>query len=89
MITHSQRAELGKIVCDKYMAIKPPNRVVHTNIFKTDEGEFKVICYPKSFVPTIDNLIKEYFSKLPQQIPKKRKRIHVTGNPIFSSRNMK
>lgn len=43
-------------------------------VSKEPEGEFKVLSYPKKFVPEIDRLISEYYKNVPREVVK-RKRI--------------
>lgn len=89
-LTKEQRCELGKIVIEVYFQEKHKKTPVHYQNFTSEEGSVRVISYPKSFAPTIDKLIKEYYKTVPESVPKQRKRIPISSpKPAYSTRKNK
>ena len=64
---------LGKKIAQHYFSIKSPETKFHHLTFTTESGVFKVATYPRSFIPTMDILIMEFYNEMST----KRKRIRI------------
>lgn len=71
-LSREQKMVLGKKIAQAYFSVKPPDKVFDHTLYHTENGIFKVLCYPKTFVPEIDRMIHEFYISIS---PKIRKRI--------------
>lgn len=69
MLSHEERAAFGRIVCDNYMLVKHPRKTIQFKTFANEEGTFKVISYPKYFIPTVDIMIADYYKNNKESPP--------------------
>lgn len=81
-----QRAELGKIVIDAFWAKKRPDWAVTHATYTNEQGTFRVVAYPRWFLPIVDQLIDDFYQVLYPPAPK-RKRIPAKSTPIYSTKN--
>lgn len=81
-LTAQQRMELGSRIIRKYYAQKDPELAVFYGREVGETGTFRVITYPNSFNPDIDQMIRDFYKEIPP--PKVRKRIQVRKTPVFT-----
>ncbi len=70
-LTQPQLHDLGKLAIAAYSAVKHPKTPIHFTI-STEEGNPRVIDYPRYFTPELDRIVGEYYASIE---PKLRKRI--------------
>lgn len=69
-LTTEQIRDLGREVFQKYWATKKPHIPVHHAVFTDESGTYRVVCYPRYFIPVIDETILEYYRRI---TPRKRR----------------
>lgn len=86
-LSSEQRMALGKTVIDTFWAKKRPDWAVTHAVYTNEQGTFRVVSYPRWFLPVVDQLIDDFYKSLP--VPEKRKRIPTKSKPIYSTKNAK
>ena len=85
-LTEEQKSGLGRIIIEAYCAQKKPTTPIHHELFTNETGSFKVVSYPRYFIPEIDRFIADFYQALYPPAPK-RKRIPAKSKPVYSTKN--
>jgi hypothetical protein len=70
-VTDNDRKDIGSKVISAYFQKKPPQAVVHHLKFTNDKGSFRVVDYPKWFIPEIDEIITAHFPPIKKRLRKR------------------
>lgn len=64
VFTKEQRADIGKLVFETFIAQKSPKEKITKCNVDTPDGKISVVSYPKYFLPAIDKIIHDYRTTL-------------------------
>lgn len=88
LLTHKQKTILGRKINQDFKSL-PDSPPVPLKYFEENDGSFKVIIYPDSFTPMMDELIGKYYRKITNVPKRKRKKVALYSTKISTNNPLK